>query len=53
MRELEADNIRAALKASNGKIYGDDGAAAKLNMKPTALSSRIKAFGIEGSRFAQ
>ncbi len=47
IRELEADNIRAALKASNGKIYGDDGAAAKLKMKPTTLSSRIKAYGIE------
>jgi transcriptional regulator with GAF, ATPase, and Fis domain len=47
MRELEANNIRAALKASKGKIYGDDGAAVKLDMKPTTLSSRIKAFGIE------
>ena len=47
MRVLEANNIRAAMKASKGKIYGDDGAAAKLDMKPTTLSSRIKAFGIE------
>jgi transcriptional regulator with GAF, ATPase, and Fis domain len=47
MRELEANNIRAALKAAKGKIYGGDGAAAKLDMKPTTLSSRIKAFGIE------
>ncbi len=47
VREFEANNIRAALKASKGKIYGDDGAAAKLDMKPTTLSSRIKAFGID------
>ncbi len=46
VRDLEADNIRAALRVSNGKIYGNDGAAAKLGMKPTTLSSRIKAFGI-------
>ena len=42
-RNLEADNIRAALAASNGKIYGPDGAAAHLGMKPTTLASRIKA----------
>ncbi|MCC6512141.1 MAG: sigma 54-interacting transcriptional regulator, partial [Pirellulaceae bacterium] len=46
IRELEADNIRAALGASRGKIYGSDGAAMKLGMKPTTLSSRIKALGI-------
>ncbi len=46
VRDLEADNIRAALTASHGKIYGNDGAAAKLGMKPTTLSSRIKALGI-------
>ena len=46
LRELEADNIRAALTASRGKIYGNDGAAMKLGMKPTTLSSRIKALGI-------
>ncbi len=46
VRDLEADNILAALTASHGKIYGNDGAAAKLGMKPTTLSSRIKAFGI-------
>ncbi|MDP1797979.1 MAG: sigma 54-interacting transcriptional regulator [Planctomycetaceae bacterium] len=42
-RALEADNIRAALAASNGKIYGAEGAAARLGMKPTTLASRIKA----------
>lgn len=42
-RALEADNIRAAIAASNGKIYGADGAAARLGIKPTTLASRIKA----------
>lgn len=46
IRELEASNIRAALSASKGKIYGSDGAAEMLGMKPTTLASRIKAFGI-------
>ena len=46
LRVLEADNIRAALAASRGKVYGSDGAAMKLGMKPTTLSSRIKALGI-------
>ena len=46
VRELEANNIRAALAAAKGKIYGADGAAAKLGMKPTTLASRIKALGI-------
>jgi len=46
IRELEKNNIQLALAASNGKIYGLDGAAAKLGMKPTTLASRIKALGV-------
>jgi transcriptional regulator with GAF, ATPase, and Fis domain len=46
MREFEAQNIRLALKASKGKIYGPDGAAAQLGIKPTTLASRIKALGV-------
>ena len=46
LRQLEANNIRAALSACNGKIYGTAGAAALLGMKPTTLASRIKALGI-------
>jgi transcriptional regulator with GAF, ATPase, and Fis domain len=46
VREFEANNIRAALLASKGKIYGADGAAARLGMKPTTLASRIKALGV-------
>lgn len=47
VKALEANNIRAALIASKGKIYGVDGAAALLDIKPTTLVSRIKALGIE------
>jgi transcriptional regulator with GAF, ATPase, and Fis domain len=46
MRQLEADNIRAALKAANGKVSGPRGAAGLLGLKPTTLASRIKALGI-------
>ena len=46
MRVLEANNIREALASSNGKIYGSNGAAAQLGMKPTTLASKIKALGV-------
>ena len=46
MRAFEANNIRMALASSGGKIYGADGAAARLGMKPTTLTSRIKAIGV-------
>lgn len=46
IRQIEADNIRAALKAANGKVSGPGGAAQLLAMKPTTLASRIKALGI-------
>ena len=34
--------IKKALQLTNGKIYGKDGAAALLKMKPTTLQSKIK-----------
>ena len=46
LRSFEAANIRRALQACDGKVYGDKGAAALLGMKPTTLSSRIKSLGI-------
>jgi transcriptional regulator with GAF, ATPase, and Fis domain len=42
MRRRERQNIVAALKRSNWKIYGLGGAAQLLGIKPTTLSSRIK-----------
>lgn len=38
--------IKRALELSNGKIYGKDGAAALLKMKPTTLQSKMKKLGI-------
>ena len=42
MRRRERENIIAALQKSNWKVYGTDGAAELLGIKPTTLSSRIK-----------
>jgi transcriptional regulator with GAF, ATPase, and Fis domain len=46
VRRLEKANIEAALAATRGKIFGDDGAARLLGMRPTTLASRMKALGI-------
>ena len=38
----EREIVAAALRRTNGKIYGTDGAAALLRIKPTTLASKIK-----------
>ncbi len=38
--------IIAALAASGGKVFGKDGAAERLGLKPTTLASRMKRYGI-------
>jgi PAS domain S-box-containing protein len=50
MRELERANILSALDASQWRVSGAHGAAAKLGMKPSTLSSRMKALGIRRPR---
>ena len=42
MERRERENILKALETASGKIYGADGAAAILGMKPTTLASRMK-----------
>ena len=42
MRRQERENLRRALESCGGKIYGPDGAAALLGLKPTTLASRLK-----------
>ena len=44
---MERENLLAALKATEWKIYGPGGAAELLNMKPTTLSSRIRRMGLK------
>ncbi len=40
-------HIRQALKMTNGKIYGTDGAAELLGINPSTLRSKIKKLGIQ------
>jgi transcriptional regulator with GAF, ATPase, and Fis domain len=46
LKRRERDAIVAALKEANGRICGPGGAAELLGMKPTTLSSRIAALGL-------
>lgn len=41
--------IETAVRASDGRIFGPDGAAAMLGLKPTTLLSRMKSLGISRS----
>jgi formate hydrogenlyase transcriptional activator len=43
-------HLLAALDVTGGKIYGSDGAAALLGLKPTTLQSKLKRHGIERTR---
>lgn len=45
--EAQRRHIIKALAYCGGKIYGEDGAAAVLDMKPSTLQSRMKKLGIE------
>ncbi|MBF0276649.1 MAG: sigma 54-interacting transcriptional regulator [SAR324 cluster bacterium] len=45
--EMQRRYIRFVLTRTKGRIYGNDGAARLLAMKPTTLQSRIKKLGIQ------
>lgn len=47
MRRRERENLLAALERSDWRVYGADGAAALLGVKPSTLASRIKKMGLE------
>ncbi len=49
--ERDKENILNALKITNGKIYGSNGTANLLGIKPTTLASRMKKLGIEKSMY--
>ena len=49
MKRRERENIIKALETTHGKIYGTDGAAAILGMKPTTLTSRVKKMNLSKS----
>ncbi len=47
MKRREKENILRALDQSDGKIYGEGGAAKLLGIKPTTLATRIHAMGLK------
>jgi len=50
MRELQKQNLIVALKQTNWRVSGQDGAAEILGIKPTTLADRIRSFGIRKPR---
>lgn len=51
VRLLERQNLTRALKASAGRVFGEDGAARLLGLKPTTLTSRLAKLGIEARAY--
>lgn len=51
LRELEKKNLLRALQISGGRVFGEDGAAALLGVKPTTLTSRLKKLKLEPREF--
>lgn len=47
LKEAERRHLVAALRQTSGKIYGRDGAARLLDLKPTTLQSKLKKHGID------
>ena len=45
-RARDRADIEQALRLCGGRVFGPDGAAALLGVKPTTLASRIKALGV-------
>ena len=52
-QQRDRNNIINALRATGGKVFGPDGAARLLEVKPTTLASRIKRLNINKLDFAQ
>jgi PAS domain S-box-containing protein len=50
LKKSQQNLIAEALAKTNGKIYGPDGAAALLGMKPTTLASRISRQRLKGGK---
>src|SRR5262249_40625686 len=50
LRDKEREDIAAALRRTRGKIYGEDGAAKLLGIKPTTLLSRLAKLRLKPTR---
>lgn len=53
LHEVERNNIIRALQLCGGKIFGENGAADMLGVKPTTLASRIKRLRIDKQRLKE
>ena len=51
LQTQERENIINALRHSKGKVFGADGAAEMLGMKPTTLASKIKRYKLDKNQF--
>jgi PAS domain S-box-containing protein len=47
MREFQKQNLLQALKQTNWRVSGPDGAAELLGVKPTTLADRVRAYGLK------
>jgi len=51
LKSNEKELLAAALKETRGKIYGANGAAAILGLKPTTLASKLVRLGLKRKEF--
>ena len=52
LKDQERAIIVGALNKTNGRIYGSNGAAALLGLKPTTLSSKVRRLGLKKISFS-
>lgn len=53
LKQQQRHSLLQALQQCNGKIFGADGAAHLLDIKPTTLASRLKRLGIDRRQFVK
>jgi transcriptional regulator with GAF, ATPase, and Fis domain len=51
LKSNEKELVAAALRETRGKIYGANGAAAILGLKPTTLASKLVRLGLKRDEF--
>ena len=47
LKNQERENILAALERTGGRVFGPEGAAALLGMKPSTLATRMRTLGVK------
>lgn len=51
LKNWERENLVRAISKTQGRIFGPDGAAELIGMKPTTLSAKLKRYGIDRRHF--